>query len=41
LGESSLISGCYEQLDTDDVQDPELGKVQSFTEAAGIAVDLV
>jgi hypothetical protein len=37
----SVISDCYEQLDTDDVQDPELGRVQSFTEAARIAIDLV
>jgi hypothetical protein len=26
-----VVAGCDEQLDTDDVQDPELGRVQSFT----------
>jgi len=41
LPESSVLSDCYEQLDTDDVQDPELGGVQPFAEEQGIAFDLV
>ena len=27
LCESSVVAGCDEQLDTEDVQDPELGRV--------------
>jgi hypothetical protein len=41
LSESSVLSDCDEQLDTDDVQDPELGGVQPFAEEQGIAFDLV
>jgi len=41
LPESSMLSDCYEQLDTDDVQDPELGGVQPFAKEQGIAFDLV
>jgi hypothetical protein len=39
LPESSVIAGGYEQLDTYEVSDPELGRVYPFTEEAGIAVD--
>ncbi len=34
-----MIADCHEQLDTGDVQEPELGRVQPFTEAARIAFD--
>ena len=30
-----MIADCHEQLDTDDVQDPELGRVQSFLKQRG------
>ena len=39
--ESSVIAGGHEQLDTYEVQDPELGRVYPFAEAMGIARDLV
>ena len=39
LPESSVIAGGYEQLDTYEVSDPELGRVYPFTEEARIAVD--
>ena len=39
--ESSVIVDFHEQLDPDDMQDPELGKAQPFTDAARIAIDLV
>lgn len=41
LCESSAITDCHEQLDTDDVQDPEPGGVQSILEATRISFDLV
>ena len=41
LHESSVVSGRDEQLDTDDMQDPKLGRVYPFAEAARIAIDLV
>lgn len=36
-----MIADSHEQLDTDDVQDPELGKVQSIPDATRIVIDLV
>jgi hypothetical protein len=39
--ETSVLSDCYEQLKTDDVQDPELGEVQPLAEEMEIAFDLV
>lgn len=36
-----MIADVYEQLGTDDVQDPELDGVQSIPEATRIAIDLV
>jgi len=39
--ESSVVASCYEQLDTDEVQDPELGGLQFFTQATRIVIDLV
>lgn len=41
LPESRVLSDCYEQLDIDDVQDPELGGVHFCAEKQGIASDRV
>ena len=32
--ESSVVAGCHEHLDTDDVQDPELVRLQPSAELA-------
>lgn len=39
--EPSVIAGCHEQLDTDDLQDPELGGLQPNPKAARIVIHLV
>ena len=41
LSGSSMIAACHEQLEPDDVQDAELGAVQSIPEATWIVIDLV
>ena len=41
LSDSSMIAACHEQLEPDDVQDPELGAEQSIPEATWIVIDLV
>ena len=41
LSDSIVLAGGHEQLDTDEVQDPELGGLQFFTQATRIVIDLV
>jgi hypothetical protein len=41
LYESSVVAGENEQLDTDDLQDQELVRLQPSPKAAWFAVDLV
>ena len=41
LFDSSMIAACHEQLEPDDVQELELGAVQSIPEATWIVIDLV
>ncbi len=41
LYETSLVADCHEQLDTNDVQDPELFRLQPSAEAALFLFGLV